>query len=80
MNCWRTTWGATLANLGRSLTMFALGDATGISPIHTALDKQELGWVFLVGFVLKTVGSQWAGMAAADKREVKKVVSESMNQ
>ena len=72
MNCWRTTWGATLTNVGNGLKMFALGDATGISPIHTALNKHELGWLLVIGWIMGTVGTQWQGMAAADQKEVKR--------
>lgn len=71
MNCWRTTWGATLVNMGHGFTMLAMGDATGISPIHTSFDKAQLGWLFLIGFVCTTIGTQWVGMSAADQSEVK---------
>lgn len=60
-----------MTNVGNLLTYFALGDATGVSPLHTTLDKQALGWLFMIGMLLKTVGTQWQGMASADNNEVK---------
>lgn len=72
MNCWRTTWGATLANVGKILSGLALGDGAGISPVHLSLSKHELGWLFLIGLVLHAIGTQWMGAASADHLEVKK--------
>jgi hypothetical protein len=60
-----------MSNIGGILTAFALGDATGIMPLITSLDKKSLGWIFIAGFVIRSVGTQWAGMAAADNQEVK---------
>lgn len=72
MNCWRTTWGATLANVGKILWGLSLGSGAGISPISLGFGKEALGWIFLVGLVLHAIGTQWTGMASADQLEVKR--------
>lgn len=72
MNCWRTTWGATLANVGKVLWSLSLGEGSGVSPLHSGVSKEALGWLFIAGLILHAVGTQWLGMASADQREVKR--------
>jgi hypothetical protein len=71
MKCWRTTWSAALTNLGGGMTMLAIGDSTGIG-FHLDLTRRELSWLFLAGWLLRSLGTQLHGAAGADQLEVKK--------
>jgi len=72
MNCWRTTWGATLSNVGYAIIGLLLGNATGMSPIKLHFSEDVSSILFVFGFICKIVGTQWQGMAGADQMEVKK--------
>jgi hypothetical protein len=53
------------------MTMLAVGDATHLG-FQLDLSRHELSWLFLIGWLVRTLGTQLHGAAAADKTEVKK--------
>lgn len=76
MNCWRTTWASRLTNIGASLMTFAMMSGTGLTSamgVSTeALTKRDLAIICLIGWALRTLGTECHGRAGADQQEVKK--------